>query len=298
MSLTTLNQNSVNKLVLEQFMEGWRSYEPIGTKFFKPYVPERADEKFGIVASDGAINQVSEDADYPEVLEREVGTKTLSTLVFKKSLPCSKKMKAFDNYGVIGKRALKLAYQARHKMDQLRADVLNNGDGSSTVWDGLSLLNASHLIGDSGVTQSNNIGGSLSSANLKEAISRLHTMKDHDGLTMPVMGKYLLVHPSMYKEAFELIGSPDAPDTADRAKNFFNGMGIQVISWPLISVSTTWYLISEATLHQHLVDLMKQAPEIQYIDETKTSNGSSAYRLDFMFQTGAVDYLGVVGNIV
>jgi len=297
MSRTTLNASAANKLVLEAFDRGWKNYVPMGEMLFSKRDPERKDEKFSVHASDGSVSSVAEDAAYPSVNVEEVGSVTLTQAVYKKKIPVTQLMKRFDNYGVVITEASNLGYDARYTMDGVMADILNNADGTTTCWDGLSLLNDSHLIGNLGTTQDNNVGGNLSSSNLQTAIQLLEEQQNHSGQIAPTTGKYLVVNPANRKLAFELIGSPEAPDTADRAKNFFHTLGIKMLSWGRITTSTSWFLINEKQ-HNRLQYLVGIAPKVSFVDGTKTQTGGDEFRVDFACQAGAPDYLGVVGNIV
>ena len=293
MSLTTLNLSVANKLVLEAFDSGWKTYQPQGEKFFNKVDPQRVDEKFSVHAADGSIQEVSENTAYPSINVAEIGSVTISQRVFKKEIPVSKLMKRFDNYGVVLREATKQGYRARYVMDDVMADVLNNGFGTTTTWDGLSLFNASHLIGASGSTQSNTAATDISKSTINTAHIALQTQKDHGNQTMPVMGKFLVVHPNDQMTAWEAIGSPQDPTTANRAMNFINTLGIQLVVWPLLDDTDSWFLICDKMFNR-LEYLVAIEPTVEYV--RNDTNGSFAYQLDFACNAGSPDYLGTYGN--
>jgi hypothetical protein len=294
MSLTSLNLNSANKLVLEAFDSGWKTYEVQGTKFFNKQAPERVDEKFSITAADGSIPTVAENGNYPSINIAEVGSKTLSQLVYKRAIEVSKLMKRFDNYGVVIREATKLGYRAKYTMDEVMADVFNNATGTSTTWDGYALLYASHKVGDLvGQTQSNIVAGALSKTTFNEAYVKLQKQKDHGGKVMPTTGKWLVYNPTLHMQAFELVGSPNSPENANRNINYVNSLGIDLVSWPLLTSTTGWFLIADKMFNR-LQYLVAIEPEINYV--RNDSNGSWEYQIDFACKAGAPDYLGVAGS--
>lgn len=295
MSATTLNDSSANKLVLEAFDSGWKSYETKGTVFFNQQTPERVDEKFSVTAADGSISSVAEGAAYPAVNITEVGSKTLSQLVYKKEIPVTKLMRRFDNYGVVLREAQKLGYRAKYAMDEVMANVLNNWSGTTTCWDGYALGYATHTIGDlPGQTQSNITTGALTATTLNSARTALQKQKDHGGKIMPTTGKFLIVPPDLAMTAFELTVSPDGPETANRKKNFMSRQGFQVVEWPLLTDTADWFLIAEKMFNrlQYLVSI---PPSVANVRDDNT--GNQLYQIDFACTAGAPDYLGVqVGN--
>ena len=299
MSLTSLNAADANRLVLEAFGSGWESYESQGQKIFHRRDPERKDEIYSVHATDATINTVAEGATFPAVNVEQVGTKTLSQAVYKKEIPVTQLMKRFDNYGVVVEEAMKLGYYAKWTMDDVMASILRNVEGTSTTWDGLSLGNASHLVGNTGTTQSNIVTGSLSKSTLNSAYTALQDQVDHGGAQQPLATKQVVVPPALAMTAFELLGSPSDPETADRSINFINALGMELVVWPLISNNAggsdvDYHIVADKMFHrlQYLVSL---EPRVNYVRDQNT--GNDLYQIDFACVAGAPDYLGYVfGN--
>lgn len=291
MSHVTLNQSSANKLVLEAFSSGWETYEVRGTKFFNKKSPERFDEKFSVTAADGGFQTVAPGAAYPSVNVEEVGSKTISQQAYKKEIPVDFLMKRFDNYGVVIEEATKHGYRAKQVMDQVMADVLNNGEGSTTTWDGLSLANASHLIGNTGATQTNIVTGALAEATVNSAHVTLRTQKDHGGQVMPTVGSYLVVPPALQMTGYKLLNSVTAPETADRATGFLNTLGMELVDWALLDDSVDSWLIADKMFNR-LEYLVSVEPTVIYREDSATGNG--LYQIEFACAAGAPDYLGTV----
>jgi hypothetical protein len=290
MAITQLS-SSVNKLVLEAFDSGWRTYEIVGTRFFNKKTPERYEEKFSVTASDGDISSVSPGASFPSVDISEVGTKTITQAAYKKEIPVDFLTKEFDNYGVILREATKHGYRAKQVMDQVMANILLNTEGTSTVWDGLSLANSAHLIGNTGSTQSNITTGAMSEAVVNSADVALGIQKDAGGKVMPTVGRYL-VHPkTLAMTVFKLLKSTEGPETANRETGYLNTLGIVPVTWALLDASNTTdsHLIADKMFNR-LEYLVKVEPRINVVRDTDT--GNTLYQVEFACAAGAVDYLG------
>lgn len=292
MSNVFQNLSSANKLVLEAFDSGWRTYEPQGTKFFNKRSPERFNEKFSVTAADGDIQAVSPGAAYPAVNVEEIGSKTITQQAYKKEIPVDFLMKRFDNYGVVIREATKHGYRAKQVMDQVMADVLLNAEGSSTTWDGLSLANASHLIGNSGQTQSNITTGALSETTLNSAHVALMTQKDHGNQVMPTNGMYLVVPQALAITGYKLLRSTQGPETADRETGYLNTLGMELVPWNLLDNggNTTDYHLIANKMFNRLEYLVSVEPTVMYREDPDTGNG--LYQIEFACAAGAPDYLG------
>ncbi len=296
MSSVTLNPSSANKLVLEAYDSGWRTYEIVGTRFFNQRSPERYDEKFSVTGADGSINAVAPGAAFPSTNVEELGNVTITQQAYKKEIPVDFSMKRFDNYGVVIREATKHGYRAKQVMDQVMANVLLNTESTSTVWDGLSLANASHLVGNTGDTQTNIVTGALSETTLNNAHVALRTQKDHGGQVMPTTGTFLVVPQALAITGYKLLKSTEGPETADRETGYLNTLGMQLVPWALLDASnTTDYHVIANKMFNRLEYLVSVEPTVQYVRDTATGNG--LYQIEFACAAGAADYLGYVfGN--
>lgn len=294
MTTTGLNQSDVNLLVYEAFNAGWQTYVPEGPKIFTRMKPERIDEKFSVHAVGGDIPQVAEGAAYPTSDVSEVGSKSFSHQTYKKAIPFTRLMKEYDSYGVVLDQAKRLGYHGVIAMDRAQADVLNNAEGTSTTWDGLALASTAHLIGDTGQVQSNQVTGAFSKANVNSCLVRLARQKDHDNVEMPLMAANLVVPPELQMDAFELLGSPDDPETANRSINYIAGKKIRLIVWQLLTSTTDYHVIADKMFNRLRYGVWLE-PQIQFVRDYET--GGYQYQIDFDCRAVAPDYLGYVhGN--
>lgn len=293
MTLISQNKTSANLTVFEMFGSGLKSYKPVGQTIFNRVSPQRFDEKFGVAAAQNAITAVAEGAAYPSRDVEDLGSVTITQQAYKGSIPVSFLMKRFDNYGVVLREAQKQGYRAVITLDQIMANVLLNAEGTSTVWDGLSLANASHKIGSTGSTQTNIVIGALSETVLNNADVKLSTMKDHAGQIMPVVGRYW-VHPkALAMKGMKLLKSTEGPETANRETGYLNSLGITPLTWALLDASNTTdsHLIADKMFNR-LEYCVAVDPTIHFRQDTAT--GNDLYQIEFAAAAGAVDYLGYV----
>lgn len=293
MSNTALNPADVDRLVIEAFTSGWETYTPKYQYIFTEMDPERFDEKVSITASGGFIPTVAQGADFPQVNIQEVGEKTFTQLDYKEALPITTLLRRFDNYGVVMEEAAKQGYRARLTMDLVGANVMNNAFTTSTVFDGLSIYNASHVIGNTGLTQSNLLTGSLSDNELNQMQYTLRRQQDMNGQAMALLPRTLVVPPELAKKAFELTASYGAPESANRNSNFFNTMGMDVVVWELLTSTTANFLFSEK-LFNYFRYFVSIEPTIEYV--RIPSNGNYEYQLEFAMSAGSGSYLGTVAS--
>lgn len=291
MSSTSLNASDVNKLVLEAFTSGWRTYTPKYQYIFDERDPQRKDEKFSITSSGGDIPSVAEGAAFPQVDITEVGTKTLSQVEYKEGLPVTQLLKRFDNYGVVIEEASKQGYRARLTIDRACANVIINAAGTTTVWDGHPLAYATHHIGSTGTTQDNTVSGALTESTLNTAQINLRKQKDHNGQELALMPRTLLVPANLAKKAFELTASQGSPESANRNSNFFNTLGLNVVVWELLTSTTQWLLLADKVFTKFRL-LPSIPPKVDVI--TRQETGNTEYQLQFDIAVGVVDYLGVI----
>ena len=214
----------------------------------------------------------------------------MSQVEYKESLPITKLLQRFDNYGVIVEEASKQGYRARLTMDRACANVLNNAAGTSTVWDGHPLAYATHHVGNTGTTQSNVVSGALTESSLNAAQIALRKMVDHNGQEMALMPRTLVVPVNLAKKAFELTASQGSPESANRNSNFLNTLGLQVVVWELLTSTTQWLLLADKVFTRFRL-LPSIAPTVEYIRRPET--GNHEYQLQFDIAVGVVDYLGV-----
>lgn len=294
-TVTTGNQSIANRLAVS-LASGFDTYKPLAPIIFNDREPTRKDEIFAISAQDGSFSAVAEDAAYPSVDITEVGSKTLTQAEYKKKLVISDMMQRFDTEGALMEEAMRIGFHGQLKMDQLCADVLNGGFATETTWDGDFLFSDSHAVGSTGLnTNDNLVSGALTDTTLNTAIVALRKMKDHNGVIMPVVPRYLVVPSALEKKARELVESTLDPESANNTVNTYRSRGIQVVVWELLTSDTAWFLLSEKMFHR-LMRLVAIPMSVETRAGIYTESGSEEVRCKFAIKAGAPDYLGAVGS--
>lgn len=295
---STLNQNLSDSelLVLEAFTSGGQQYATVYQEILNLITPERApDEKFSVHAqANGVIQEVAEGAAFPDTPVVEIGSKTITNRIFKHQVSLTKEMREFDNYGVVMAEASKTGYNGRVIQDQIGADLFNNAEGTTTTWDGLSLANSAHLIGVTGLTQSNVVTGGFSTTSVNSCLTRLMQQKDQSNITTNYQGRYLVVPPALNEDAYQLINSTDDPSTANRAINWNGFRKLQLVVWPLLTSSTDYHVLADKMFHRLMYGFWID-PAVDVTRDPVT--GNTLYQYQFDANAGAVDYLGYIfGN--
>jgi len=275
--------------VAKSFDAGYKGYSSQYEKVFRMDPNQRFEEKFSVRGGMSAdLVAVTDGAAYNAQTPQIIGTQTIENLIFKEAVAITKMMKEKDHYGSAFEDAYRLGYYARLKMDKLAADLLVNCTGTTVTWDGLSLANASHLIGNTGGTQSNAVTGSLTLANLETAIQGLRLQKDHNNAVMGLSPQYLVVPTRNMHTALKLTESDLTPEDANNSKNVIGPL--QVIVWDQV-VTTGWEaMLLTDKMFTRLEYQIAYGPEITPTRDTAT--GNDLVQMDLACNAGAVDYLG------
>jgi hypothetical protein len=114
----------------------------------------------------------------------------------------------------------------------------------STGFDALAIASNAHTRLDGGATQSNLASTALSLAALKDAVIAFKKFKDDRGRPARSTPTQLLIPVDLEYTAEEILGSPDRPDTANRA---INALRKDRLSWKsslYITSTTMWTLLA------------------------------------------------------
>lgn len=302
MATTTgaLNPEQIDLKVKEAFATGYGKYTSTFERVFIIEEPDRRNERFTIVKTGKDVDEVSDGADAPEGVVKEIGASTISVRVYKAAIVIGDLADLFDNYGTIMKVAMSKAHHMRYKMDELGAAFLNNATSTSTPYgftvDGTTypLASTAQAIGDTGSTQSNRISGALDKDTSNSALVALMTQKDHDNVIFGHQLKRIVVPPQEWMNAWQLFRSPGEPESANRNDNFLNTLKPEIIYWPLLTSSTGCFFMSDKSDvgTKGLRFEVKQAPKMQRILDT--GSGCWKYMFKMVLFPGVIDYQGLV----
>lgn len=119
-----------------------------------------------------------------------------------------------------------LARAMNQTKEIVAANVFNNGYGTTTTWDGVSLFNSSHALLKGG-TQSNvlSVAAPLSESSLEDACINISKFKDDGSRTIKVLPVSLHIPSDLQFEAERILGSTLQSATANNDINALRSMG-------------------------------------------------------------------------
>ena len=298
-STAALNLEQADKRVLEAFAAGAAGYKPAYQDVFIIETPERRDERFTIVKTDAAVSEVSDGGAFPVQAVNEIGANTISVRVYKSAIEISDLADVFDNYGTIVKSAMTRGYHFTAKTDQLCADFLNNATSTTSPYGfnvagtTYALVGTAQPIGDSGLTQSNRTSGNLTKDTLNSARVKMRNMKDHDGMVALFQARRLVTPTDETMNAWQLVKSPDEPESANRNLNYLNSLGMQLIEWPLLTSTTACFLLADKSDvgAKGLRLEVKELPQMKRV--LNPSTGNYQYQFRMILFPGSIDYMGI-----
>jgi hypothetical protein len=203
-----------------------------------------------------------------------------------------------DLDGLIAKNAPLLGQAQRNSVQQLAATWWDNTitTGTSTTADGLTVLNASHTYLRGGGTWSNLATAALGQSALESAFVSFAKLKDLNGdpQPLPTSGLRLLIPPDLEPTAFELLKSRLRSDTTDNAQSFTYNKA-QIISWPWLSSSTNWWVLSPKQ-YQEIYWFWNIRPETSHGFDFDTETAKS--KILFACSYGCPHAKGIYGSEV
>ena len=204
-----------------------------------------------------------------------------------------------DLYDVIKRMPSALADTVVRFKDTACANVFNNGfsvTGTSFMsgMDGQDLFALSHPLSGGGTYQNLlTTAADLSVSSLEEALYTMRlTVGDRNEL-LDLNPKILLVPPQLERTAFELLKSSGRPDTANRADNWLNTQGLQMIVWNRLTDTNAWFLLTDKAYH-NLLYYNRQ--ELETDSDRDFNTKDLLYSVMTRFSVGWADWRGVFGT--
>lgn len=151
-----------------------------------------------------------------------------------------------DEYGKLRSLEGSLLRAQRDDIEQFAFGIINNATATtvSTGFDGLALASTAHTRLDGGAVQANRptVLTALSLASLKDAVVGFRKLKDDRGRPYKSEPSKIIYHPDLDFTVDEILGSPDRPDTANRAVNSLRTVGLSRLKSLYITSTTFWAL--------------------------------------------------------
>ena len=150
-----------------------------------------------------------------------------------------------DEYGEVRRLEGALKRSTDDDIETFAFGLINNARNTtiSTGFDGLALSSLAHTRLDGGATQANQASTALSLASVKDGVTAFRKFKDDRGRPYNSRPNQLLIPVDLEYTAEEIIGSPDRPDTANRAVNALRKDRLSWKSSIRITSTTFWALL-------------------------------------------------------
>lgn len=169
---------------------------------------------------------------------------------------------ADDTVGVYAPHFQMLGESAKKWPDQQLKTVIQNGDASGALWDGVDFFDASHPMANT--TQSNLFTGTaLSATNYNTVRAAMMSYIGDDGEPLGVTPNLLVVPPALAKTAYEIV---NAERNSAGATNVLRGTAEVLVIPELANESTVWYLIDDSNAVKPFVWQEREAPNIVQMD--------------------------------
>lgn len=192
-------------------------------------------------------SEIPEGSDYSFFRPKQGTNKTLRPVKYGLGFSISEEMVDDGKFDFIADAVKKMAKSSREAQEISAMNIFNNGFGTETTADGVSVFNTAHTL-PSGLTFRNRLSSDadLSVTSLEQMLQDFETQFIGDtGIIYRIMPRILLVHPSNKRYAKELIGSDLKADTPNNNMNSFAQEGLRVVSSPHLSDSDAWFLLGD-----------------------------------------------------
>jgi hypothetical protein len=241
------------------------------------------------------FSEVAEGAEYSFQRPKPGANKTLSVVKYGLGFSITDEAIADGKFDFVADAVRKMAKSAKESQEISGMDLINNGFGSTTVADGLSLFNTAHTL-PSGLTFRNRPSAEvdLSPSALDAALVDFETQFIGDsGIIYKVMPKVLLVHPSNKRYAMEIIGSDLKADTPNNNMNSLKGEGLIVVSSPHLTDTDAWFMLADPS-ETGLRIVSREG--ISTKSKEQFENDSILYKSRYREIVGAIHAMGVWGT--
>lgn len=206
----------------------------------------------------------------------------------------SEELKEDDEFGMAGDTYRSLGLSAHQTRQIVATNVINNGFATDTGPDATYLFSTSHtMIGGHtyGNRPATDIG--ISVGGIRAGEIAMTKQVNHRNLNVRIMPATIMVPPDQMQTAEELVGSPERPDTANRAINTFYRRRYKLVVNPFLTSTTAWVMF--APIEQTQMRFYERvAPTIRTWEDESTGDVNT--RIRFRFSCGYSDFIGTWGT--
>lgn len=244
------------------------------------------------------FNEVAENTAYSYERSKQGASKTFTVTKYGLGFSISEEAVNDGKFEWISMLTKKLARSARESQEVQAMNVFNNGFGTETTSDGVSVFNSAHTL-PSGSTFRNtlSVASDLSQSSLSTMLSDFEQVFVGDsGIIMNIKPRILLVHPDSKRYAMELVGSDLKPDSADNNMNSLKGDGLTVISSPHLTDADAWFLLAAPEDHTATIVTREGISTKGAGPEVGFHTDSIFYKAKYREAIGVVEAYGLMGT--
>ena len=222
---------------------------------------------------------------------------TLTHEEYVQGFKIERKLVEDDQYGLFMDRPAELAMSAMRTRETHAASVFNNAFSTSYQGgDAKPLCEDDHPKSPANAGSQDNEGTlALSYTNVEAVRQLMRAWTDDRGNLIAVQPDTLLVPPELEKTAFEIVRTPNVPDTTDYKANFVSGFVRQVVVWDYLTDANAWFVIDSQRAKQALKWLDRVPLEFA-LDPTSEFRLESRWRGYMRYSYGWKDWRWVYGN--
>jgi len=166
---------------------------------------------------------------------------------------------------------------------------------TTTGYDGVVLLSASHPRSDTDATTVSNLGATaLNSDNLETAIITMQAFGDDLGEEILIDPDVLMVPRALRKTGFELTASPQTPGDANTASNIHSS-GLRLVVNPYLTDTNRWYLIDSRLSQRSLLWYWRMRPGAVTFEDDFDKRVRK-YKNEMRYSFGYTDWRFVYGS--
>jgi hypothetical protein len=190
--------------------------------------------------------EIAEGGEYTASRPAQGLSKTFQPKKYGGMVSITKEMIADAKFDAMGAWARKLGESIAQTREIKAMNIYNNAFTTELAQDGLSVINASHTVGNQ--TFSNLIPSNpdLSNTSLQAAVAQFErAFIRSNGTYINMKPKFLVVAPENKRYAMELVGSDKRPDTNYNNINSLMSDNLVVVSSPYLTDTDAWFLQSD-----------------------------------------------------
>jgi hypothetical protein len=196
-------------------------------------------------------------------------TKTYTQRQFGTGFRMTFKMDFFNKYKLYEWLTRELAKQMKEGKDAEIATMFNNFTSTTltcgTGFDALAIASAAHTGLPTSVTYSNYLNAALSQSGLESARYYFATLKDDRGYFMGGKPTHLVIEPTLFFTAKELLGSELKAQQMSNTVNVLPEMGLKIVEYPRLTSTTCWFVMAKNSAYDFNV-LTSLEPKLFFKD--------------------------------